>query len=249
MTTTPPPDPYREWDAAYVLGALSPRDRRAFEQHLTTCPACRAAVGELAGMPGILGMLTAEHADALTDGAGSGTGPDAAGGERDGAPGGDGGTVVPLAAVAAGARRRRARRRVLLSAAAVGLVVAGVAGGVAVTRPDDAPPPVAAGTTEVALEPVGAADVRADLTLTPAAWGTRLDWSCSYPVGEWEDGATYQLVLVDDAGAREVVATWSSTDTGSSDGLGASSAVPVDGIARLELGVVGVDGALAAADV
>ena len=42
MTATPPPDPYREWDAAYVLGALSPRDRRAFEQHLATCPACRS---------------------------------------------------------------------------------------------------------------------------------------------------------------------------------------------------------------
>lgn len=243
MTATPPPDPYREWDAAYVLGALSPRDRRAFEQHLTSCPACREAVGELAGMPGILGMLTAEHADALVDGTGdagvrSGTGN-----------GSDDGVVVPLAVVAAGARRRQVRRRALLGAAAVGLVVAGVAGGVAVTRPDDAPPPVAAGTTEVALEPVGAADVHADLTLTPAAWGTRLDWSCSYPVGEWEDGATYQLVLVDDAGTREVVATWSSTEAGSSDGLGASSAVPVDGIARLELGVVGVDGALAAADV
>jgi len=243
MTAIPPPDPYREWDAAYVLGALSPRDRRAFEQHLAACPACREAVGELAGMPGILGMLTAEHADALVDGAGD------ARARRDAHGTSDDGVVVPLAVVAAGARRRQVRRRALLSAAAVGLVVAGGVGGAAVTRPDDVPRPVAAGTTEVALEPVGTADVRAELTLTPAAWGTRLDWSCSYPVGAWEDGATYELVLVDDVGTREVVATWSSTEAGSSDGLGASSAVPVDGIARLELGVVGVDGALAAADV
>jgi hypothetical protein len=242
MTAVPPPDPYREWDAAYVLGALSPSDRRAFEQHLATCPACREAVGELAGMPGVLGMLTAEHADALADDA-----P----GEAVREEGAVTGTVVPLATVAATARRRRARRRGLLSAAAVALVVAGAAGGAAVAGADGspAPPPVAAGTTEVTLEPVSAADVRADLTLTSVAWGTRLDWSCSYPVGAWEDGATYELVLVDESGAREVVATWSSTDTGASDGLGASSAVPVDGIARLELGVVGVDGALAAADV
>ncbi len=81
--------------------------------------------------------------------------------------------------------------------------------------------------------------MRAELTLTPASWGTRLDWSCSYPAGVWEDGATYELVLVDDDGTRSVVATWSSTEAGSSSGLGASSAVPVDGIARLELGVVG----------
>ncbi|MFH6687954.1 hypothetical protein QVL82_03785, partial [Cellulosimicrobium funkei] len=125
----------------------------------------------------------------------------------------------------------------------------GAAGGAAVTRSDDVPPPATSGTTQVALEPVGGADVRAELTLTPASWGTRLDWSCSYPAGVWEDGATYELVLVDDDGTRSVVATWSSTEAGSSSGLGASSAVPVDGIARLELGVVGVDGALAAADV
>ncbi|MEV8178709.1 zf-HC2 domain-containing protein [Cellulosimicrobium funkei] len=242
MTATP--DPYREWDAAYVLGALSPRDRRAFEQHLATCAACREAVAELAGMPGILGMLTAEHADALVD--------DARTDHPAEASGGAGGAVVPLAVVAASARRRRTRRRSLLSVAAVGLVVAGAAGGAAATRSDDVPPPATTGTTattQVALEPVGGADVRAELTLTPASWGTRLDWSCSYPAGVWEDGATYELVLVDDDGTRSVVATWSSTEAGSSSGLGASSAVPVDGIARLELGVVGVDGALAAADV
>jgi len=242
MTAAPPPDPYREWDAAYVLGALSPSDRRAFERHLGSCPACREAVGELAGMPGILGTLTAEHADALTS---EDTG-DAA--RDDDAPG----TVVPLATLAAAVRRRRARRRSLLSAAAVALVAAGAVGGAAVagSGDDPAPPPaVVAGTTEVALEPVGTADVRADLTLTSVAWGTRLDWSCSYPVGEWEGDATYELVLVDESGTREVVATWSATDAGRSSGLGASSAVPVDGIARLELGVVGIDGALAAADV
>ena len=27
-------DPYREWDAAYVLGALAPAERRDFEAHL-----------------------------------------------------------------------------------------------------------------------------------------------------------------------------------------------------------------------
>ncbi len=47
------------------------------------------------------------------------------------------------------------------------------------------PTPATTGTTQVALEPVGGADVRAELTLTPASWGTRLDWSCSYPAGVW----------------------------------------------------------------
>ena len=36
-------DRYAEWDAAYVLGALSPSDRRTYERHLAECAACRAA--------------------------------------------------------------------------------------------------------------------------------------------------------------------------------------------------------------
>ncbi|WP_171905349.1 anti-sigma factor family protein, partial [Cellulosimicrobium cellulans] len=107
MTATPPPDPYREWDAAYVLGALGPQDRREFERHLATCAACRDSVAGLAGMPGILGMLTPEHATALAGpGPHDGASPDRAAG---GAPG-DEADVVPLSGLAAGARHRRARR-------------------------------------------------------------------------------------------------------------------------------------------
>src|SRR6478609_7047051 len=143
--------------------------------------------------------------------------------------------------------RRAGRRRV---GGATGVVLSGDGSTVPADGPGGPGTPtlVAAGTT-VELLPVGGADVRAELVLTPAAWGTRLDWSCSYPTGVGASGATYELVLVDEAGAREVVATWSATDAGRSDGLGASSAVPLDGIARLELGVTGLDEPLAAADV
>ena len=41
-------DRFRDWDAAYVLGALSTEDRRAFERHLASCPECAADVAELA---------------------------------------------------------------------------------------------------------------------------------------------------------------------------------------------------------
>jgi len=30
---------YAMWDAAYVLGSLSPGDRREFEAHMANCPA------------------------------------------------------------------------------------------------------------------------------------------------------------------------------------------------------------------
>ena len=47
-------DSYREWDAAYVLGALSAAERHAYEDHLHTCRSCRQAVAELATLPGLL---------------------------------------------------------------------------------------------------------------------------------------------------------------------------------------------------
>ena len=58
-------DRFRDWDAAYVLGALDSEDRRAFERHLATCPVCSAAVAEFAGVPGILSKLSIEDAVAL----------------------------------------------------------------------------------------------------------------------------------------------------------------------------------------
>src|ERR1700712_201112 len=44
-------------DAAYVLGALSPGDRRSFEEHLAGCPECQVSVGRLAGLPGLLARV------------------------------------------------------------------------------------------------------------------------------------------------------------------------------------------------
>ena len=39
---------FAEWDAAYVIGALSPADRREFEAHLDSCERCMRAVAEIA---------------------------------------------------------------------------------------------------------------------------------------------------------------------------------------------------------
>ena len=53
-------DRFATWDAAYVLGALSPVERREYEEHLAGCPACQAAVSELAGLPGLLAQVPPE---------------------------------------------------------------------------------------------------------------------------------------------------------------------------------------------
>ena len=58
-------DKYREWDAAYVLGALSTDDRREYERHLAGCVSCTTAVAEFAGMPGLLMKIDANTAQTL----------------------------------------------------------------------------------------------------------------------------------------------------------------------------------------
>ncbi|WHT22713.1 hypothetical protein N8J89_17100 [Crossiella sp. CA-258035] len=67
---TPPADPYREWDAAYLLGALSHTERRDYEGHLHACRPCARAVAGFAGLPGLLATVAREQAAELLDPAG-----------------------------------------------------------------------------------------------------------------------------------------------------------------------------------
>ncbi|WP_456789268.1 anti-sigma factor family protein [Cellulomonas sp. P5_C5] len=225
-------DPYREWDAAYVLGSLDPGDRRVFEEHLRTCGSCRAAVAELAGMPGLLRMVPADEAAALG-----------------GTPAAE---VVELASVARAVHRDRRRRIAVLASAAAALLVLGGVAGALLGRPTVAPPVAAPSSTSqvtaLQLEPVGATAVSADLTLQEKRWGTRIDWECRYPSESTLYGGTptYELVLVDDDGTSTVVATWTGGSTGAR-GLGASSSIVTDTIRRVEIRVQGSDAALAAA--
>ncbi|GAA4700691.1 putative zinc-finger [Promicromonospora umidemergens] len=256
-------DQYAEWDAAYVLGALSPSDRRAYERHLAECDACRSAVAELAGMPGLLSVLTPAHAEALVAEApgaelSDGGGPAPYGDGPDPAP------VVSLASLAGAARRSRTRRRSLTAVAASVLVAVGAVGGSVLAGsdlfgvPDGAgtPPSAAvAAARTIELRPVGDADMRAELIVTPTTWGTSLRWSCHYPPepGQQPDATyapaepiRYELVLVGRDGARTVAGTWSWSG-GATTGLDASSAVPLTDVDRIEITLDGHEEALASA--
>ncbi|MFL1379689.1 anti-sigma factor family protein [Nocardiopsis protaetiae] len=247
-------DPYREWDGAYVLGALNPRERREFEEHLLVCDSCRAAVTELAGLPGLLGAVPVEEALALgaADDPAAPRAPEA----------------VPLASVAAAARRRRTRGRALLASVAAGaLLVAGAGGWVmGRTAPEPAAPvaqepqgprdpqtpqaPQVPQTPQtVELRPVGEVELWASVTVTPTAWGTRFDWTCDYPATGGTDDIVYTLVLVDDEGARSTAATWSWSESGSPSGLGASTALPLDRIDSVEIGLADTEDTLASGKV
>jgi len=52
---------------AYVLGALAPTDRAAYERHMAGCAECRNEVAELAVLPGLLGRLDAGTAIATLE--------------------------------------------------------------------------------------------------------------------------------------------------------------------------------------
>jgi Putative zinc-finger len=218
-------DRFRDWDAAYVLGALDSEDRRAYERHLSTCAECSAAVAEFAGLPGILGKLSPEDAVALLSEENVPDGVDDH--LRDGVhtPG-----LVQRLAVVAGRRRRRVRLGMLATALAVVALLA--AGGVVYTA-NQAPAGAA-----VAMAPVQQHVITASMTVTPKAWGTRFDWSCSYYDDVWSKPASYDLVVTLKSGGQKVVGTWSSTGPHAA-GLSASSNIATGDIRSVEIRLSG----------
>jgi anti-sigma factor RsiW len=58
-------DDIAEWDAAYVLGALSRQDRAIYGAFLADNPERTAALDDLAGLLGRLSLLSRDEAVAL----------------------------------------------------------------------------------------------------------------------------------------------------------------------------------------
>ena len=248
MTSTP--DRFREWDAAYVLGALSAEDRHDFERHLPTCPACSAAVAELAGLPGILSALPAAEAVAIAEAdpadgadAASATASVEASDERLRTALHQPGLVRRLAGAAV-RRRRRNRIRLALTLTAAAAVIAlggGVLGATLATPPapeaGSAVPTVSAPATQVvAMEPLEPNALTAAVTITDTEWGTRFDWSCVYLNQLWKDNGPqdYDMVMTDLSGASRVLATWTATSP-STENLAASTDLPSDQIRSIEI--------------
>lgn len=186
---------------AYVLGALPPAERAAYQRHLAGCPACRDEVAELAGLPGLLGRLDAGTAVSI--------------GRTAGAP------VALLDTVLtnvrserrrAGQRHRWQRRGVVLAAACLALAVGfGVA---TMDHPAKARPVVAA------LHPVGE-DVPVDALVGYAAsddGGTDIVMSCVYLKNTGYRGSTnWNLTLVVYPRGSATGTTVSSWDVGPAD--------------------------------
>ncbi|MFC3449084.1 anti-sigma factor family protein [Amycolatopsis speibonae] len=143
-------DPFATYDAAYVLGALSPDDRFAYEKHLRVCDRCAASVRDLAGIPGLLAQA---GAPALL--------------EEEPAP-----SPELLPGVLKRVRRGRRIQRAITTTAAGVAVAAGVALAVVLTGP------VASAGDPMTL--LGDYPVTADVAMSATDTGTKVDMTCSY---------------------------------------------------------------------
>lgn len=223
-------DRFSDWDAAYVLGLLGAEDRRAFERHLKECPTCAAAVAELAGMPALLGAITAEQATALLGG-----------------PALAGVTHEPslVAALAHRVSRRRLRRRavgaVLGLAAAVLLVCGGTAIGAATTT--RAPAVAASHAPMTPMTAVAAGTMTASLGITEKGWGTRLDWTCEY-LSQSPYAGGYELVVTTKDGEQRSLASWTTTSGSHAGDLSASTSLHTSEIDRIDIRFLGAASAL-----
>ncbi len=200
-------DAFSQYDAAYVLGALSPADRQAFEDHLRTCGGCRRAVADVAGLPGLLARVDATDLDP------AGVGPGAVGPEGlEDRPVPDPLPDTLLPRLLAEVRRDQRRRRTwavatgAAAAAAVAAVTVGVAGGLGGGEPS---PPAVSAQGRVMTQ-VDQTQLSARLAMEDVAWGTRLTITCTYGTDRYGDGElpSYGLVVRTRDGATEQVATW-----------------------------------------
>lgn len=159
-------------DGAYVLGALSPAERAAYERHLATCSFCREAVADIAVLPGLLGRLDPEDFAKLLDP--SLTQPAAP-------PPSRASHLVTAAQRTRHKERKKGRVRVLSTAlaAAVLALIVGVGAMFLMSGTATSPPqqPVAMHAMSAVTDGVA---LTADIGLTDAAGGTKIDLKCVY---------------------------------------------------------------------
>jgi hypothetical protein len=213
--------PHRFDVGVYVLGALDPAERDAFEAHLDGCATCPGELAAVAGLPGLLSRAE---------------------------PPARGLTPAPPPDLLAGTLHRvRRRRRVALLAAASAVVLA-LATGVGVAAwsgaesgPTAAPDAVVASQArEIALPAVAGSESSGLAGLTARPWGTQVALTCLYrgaphpPPPPDAPRTTYVLVVHAADGRVEQIASW-SPPPGQDVKVAASTDLPTDRVSGLEV--------------
>lgn len=212
------PDDIAEWDAAYVLGALSIDERRTYEEYLAANPARAAELNAYADLPAVLDVLSPEEALALID---------------------------PPAGVASldAQRQRRSRRATVAGAVAVAaalMVLGAVVGATVFPRTTPSVQTVAMSPMEPGQRP----GLTAQLAVAEKQWGTELNWACEYTKDWARDVDSYDLVVTTRDGAQTAVGSWRPAGDEAS-GLSAATSIPTAEIASIDIRVSGTDQPLA----
>jgi anti-sigma-K factor RskA len=171
-------DPFEMFDGAYVLGALSDDERRAYEAHLAECDACAASVRELQGLPQALSLVSPA---ALED------------------------DLPPrslLPRLQRRARRDRNRRRWIVGSLAAAAAACIVALAVVAAQPEHP-----SRHNPVAMQAMSNAPISATADVQSVGWGTQISVVCRY-YESVSRTRPYALVVVDRSGAKQMLGTW-----------------------------------------
>jgi anti-sigma factor RsiW len=212
---------YAMWDAAYVLGSLSPADRREFEAHLSGCPSCAQAVADLSGMPALLSKLDRDTVAAINE-------ADQTAGVPATPP-----DLLPSLLFAVRRRRQRSRLVMWSSAAAAAVVLAvGVLVGVAGHSPT-APPPQAS-VSALPMAQVGTKVLASTVSVSGERWGTFINMKCVCLAPVYAHHDRLAMVVVGRDGTHTQLATWVA-EPGHTATPAGSISTPADQIAAVQV--------------
>jgi hypothetical protein len=204
-------------DGAYVLGALSPAERTAYERHLATCSFCREAVRDISTLPDLLSRLDATEFAKLIDPSLSKTGEH-----------------HPIRRLVT--RRKTAKTltvRVVSSAAAVLLVLLVGLGVVVLTRTSSAPAATPPGPAVAMMPIAGISPITASLRMTSKAGGTVINLTCSYSRSATKP-YTFRLFAYGPDDEKEQIGSWQASP-GTEFGMEAVTHFTSGSLSRLEL--------------
>jgi len=207
-------------DGAYVLGALSPAERMAYERHLATCSFCREAVRDIATLPDLLSRLDATEFAKLVD-------PSLAGEQSR--------RRAPARRASSGGRPQHHKTLPvrILSSAAAALLVALVGVGVIAWSRDSTPTATPPGPAVAMVAIVKNSPATATVRLTSTPGGTRIEVICTYSKNETQPDVLHVVAFGPD-GQDEQIGSWLASP-GAVSQLPAVTHFALGSLSRLEL--------------